>query len=132
MANMNRHNWLLAAFVLVFILLVAFTARGQSPTSSQTYFRRAVMERRPDSLVMSTSSNTILTAESQWKGHAITLQQAFSQVRRGPVFLIEPVTNQSTQIPPVPMITDNVRSTVRIGGTNRYGLFVVGRRVVIP
>ncbi len=132
MSDIRPQTWIVSLAILAVLLFIALTARGQSPTTSQTYFRRVVMERRPDALVMATSSNTILTAETQWKGHAISLQQAFSQVRRGPVFLVEPVTNIATQIPPVPMVTDNVRSTVRVGGTNRYGLFVVGRRVVIP
>ncbi len=106
-------------------------AQTGSPTTSQTYFRRVVMERRPNALVMATTSNTILTAETQWQGHVLTLAQAYPLVKRGPVFLVEPLTNDF-QVPPMPIVTDNVKSAVIQSGKVRYGLFATGRKVVIP
>jgi hypothetical protein len=130
MNDIRPQTWIFSVVILAVLLFIALTARGQSPTTSQTYFRRVVMERRPGALVMATSSNTILTAETQWQGHVLTLAQAFPLVKRGPVFLVEPFSNNA--VPPVPMVTDNVKSAVIEGGKVRYGLFVTGRKVAVP
>ncbi len=137
MNDIRPQTWIVSAVILAVLLFIALTARGQSPTTSQTYFRRVVMERRPAALVMATSSNTILTAETQWRGHVLTLTQAFPLVKRGPVFLVEPVEVTGGQVtgdrlPPAPFIAENVKSAVIENGRVRYGLFVTGRKVVVP
>ena len=131
MSDIRPQTWFVAALILGVLLFVCFTARGQAPTASQLYFRRVVMERNPDALVMATSSNTILTAETQWRGHVLTAAKALPLVQRGPGFLVEPLTNNA-QMPPLPFVSDAVKSAVIENGRVRYGLFVTGRKVVVP
>ena len=137
MTDIRPHSWFVAAAMLILALLLGYVLKAETlpplvnPTTAQTYFRRVVAERKPGAFVMATASNTILTAEAQWKGHVITAARAYPLVKRGNVFLVEPMDG-TAQVPPTPFISSSVAAAVIQNGNVRYGLFVTGRKVVVP
>lgn len=131
MAHIRPQTWLLALAIAVVTALIVLSAQAQGATATQTYFRRVVMERRPTALVMATPSNTVLTAETKWKGHVLTMAQAYPLVKRGNIFLVEPMDN-GVQLPPTPFVSSSVAAGVIQDGRVRYGLYVTGRKVVLP
>lgn len=114
--------------MLLVALLLGYSLRAAEPTKSQKHFAK-IAERNPTSLVMATPTGAILSSETQWKGHCLTLEQAYPLVKRGNVFLVEPLRNY----PPLPFpVTKGVVASVRVNGSNEFGVFVTGRKVVIP
>jgi hypothetical protein len=121
MSQIRPQSWYLALAMLIVALLLGYSLRAG-----------VIADRYPGALVKVTATGLLLRSENAWKGHVKRVEDV-KESRGVSWFLLEvySINNPRVAPPLVPGTNQYVRSVI-LDGQDVRGLWVSGRKVVVP